>query len=78
MGLALENVVPWGRSYAEYLRMFSLTEKELSVHILGCGDGPAAFNATLTRRGGMSSRSIRSMSSMPGKSDVASSKPVKR
>ncbi|MHB1353553.1 MAG: hypothetical protein ACYCWA_09625 [Thiobacillus sp.] len=32
--------------------MFNLTEKDLILRILGCGDGPAAFNATLTKRGG--------------------------
>lgn len=52
MGFTLQSVVPWGRSYAEYLQMFSLTEVDLRKRILGCGDGPAAFNAELTRRGG--------------------------
>lgn len=32
--------------------MFDLTEAELGLRLLGCGDGPAAFNATLTQRGG--------------------------
>lgn len=52
MGFALENVVPWGRSYDEYVAMFGLTEDALSLRILGCGDGPAAFNSELTKRGG--------------------------
>lgn len=52
MGLELDSIVPWGRSFAEYISMFELTEKDLGLRILGCGDGPAAFNATLTRRGG--------------------------
>ena len=52
MGFTLDKVVPWGRSYDEYLRMFDLTEAELGLRLLGCGDGPAAFNATLTQRGG--------------------------
>lgn len=52
MGLVLNTVVPWGRSYDEYLRMFALSETELQLRILGCGDGPAAFNAELTQRGG--------------------------
>jgi hypothetical protein len=52
MGFTLDKVVPWGRSFDEYVNMFDLTEKDLSLHILGCGDGPAAFNATLTKRGG--------------------------
>ncbi|MGJ8687817.1 MAG: SAM-dependent methyltransferase [Spongiibacteraceae bacterium] len=32
--------------------MFALTDDELEQHILGCGDGPAAFNAELARHGG--------------------------
>lgn len=54
MSFTLDTIVPWGRSYEEYLAMFGLTEEELEPHrrILGCGDGPAGFNAELTRRGG--------------------------
>lgn len=52
MGFTLDKVVPWGRSYDEYLRMFALTEADLGRHILGCGDGPASFNAVLSQRGG--------------------------
>jgi hypothetical protein len=48
----LTEVVPWGRSFEEYLAMFDLSGNELSKRILGCGDGPAAFNAGLTKRGG--------------------------
>jgi hypothetical protein len=47
----LEHVVPWGRSFDEYRRMFALTEEDLRLRILGCGDGPASFNAEATRRG---------------------------
>jgi hypothetical protein len=47
----LDRVVPWGRSYDEYCRMFALTTDDLQSNILGCGDGPAAFNADATRRG---------------------------
>ena len=32
--------------------MFALTEADLVSRTLGCGDGPASFNADLTRRGG--------------------------
>lgn len=32
--------------------MFGLTEADLTRRILGCGDGPAGFNATVTQRGG--------------------------
>ncbi|MCC6139165.1 MAG: SAM-dependent methyltransferase [Nitrospira sp.] len=52
MGLTLNTIVPWGRSYEEYVAMFGLTETDLSRRLLGCGDGPAGFNAELTRRGG--------------------------
>ena len=48
---ALDKVVPWGRSFNEYRRMFSLSEEELSLTMIGCGDGPAGFNAEATRRG---------------------------
>lgn len=51
MSFELEDVVPWGRSFGEYLRMFALTEAELSLRILGCGDGPASFNAIASRHG---------------------------
>lgn len=44
--------MPWGRSYDEYVSMFDLTEAELGLRILGCGDGPAAFNSVLSQRGG--------------------------
>ena len=47
----LEEVVPWGRSFDEYQRMFALGDDDLSRRILGCGDGPASFNAEATRRG---------------------------
>lgn len=47
----LDQVVPWGRSFDEYQRMFALTEVELARAIVGCGDGPASFNAEATRRG---------------------------
>ena len=52
MGFTLDKVVPWGRSYDEYLVMFALTGTDLKRSILGCGDGPAGFNAGLTERGG--------------------------
>jgi hypothetical protein len=52
MGFSLEKVVPWGRSFDEYVAMFALSGLDLQRRILGCGDGPAAFNARLTRQGG--------------------------
>lgn len=49
---SLEKIVPWGRSYDEYLAMFNLSAADLQGRILGCGDGPAGFNAELTWLGG--------------------------
>ena len=47
----LEQVVPWGRSLDEYIRMFDLSEDDLSSRILDCGGGPASFNAEMHARG---------------------------
>jgi hypothetical protein len=47
----LDQVVPWGRSFDEYRHMFALTDDDLQMKIVGCGDGPASFNAEATRRG---------------------------
>jgi hypothetical protein len=48
----LKSIVPWGRSLSEYREMFSLSEADLDKQILGCGDGPASFNAELSNLGG--------------------------
>ncbi len=50
--MKLKKIVPWGRSFEEYKQMFALTSEDLRKSILGCGDGPASFNATLTAQGG--------------------------
>jgi hypothetical protein len=47
----LDQVVPWGRSFDEYRRMFALTDDDLTLRIVGCGDGPASFHAEATRLG---------------------------
>jgi hypothetical protein len=49
--IALKQVIPWGRSFDEYRRMFDLSEQDLRGPILGCGDGPASFNAEASARG---------------------------
>jgi SAM-dependent methyltransferase len=49
--MKLEEIVPWGRTLAEYKSMFSLSQTDLNVKILGCGDGPASFNAEMTALG---------------------------
>jgi hypothetical protein len=45
--MKLDEVVPWGRTLEEYKSMFSLSEADLNTKILGCGDGPASFNAEM-------------------------------
>ncbi len=51
--MTLRNIVPWGRNLSEYVEMFGLTKDELTnANILGCGDGPASFNAEVTAMGG--------------------------
>jgi hypothetical protein len=49
--IKLNEVIPWGRSFEEYQRMFALTDDDLAGRILGCGDGPASFNAEATALG---------------------------
>ena len=44
----LSSIVPWGRSLDEYAAMFALTDADLGGRVLGCGDGPASFNAEAT------------------------------
>lgn len=46
------SIVPWGRSYTEYVSMFHLSPGFLSQTVLGCGDGPAAFNSVANAFGG--------------------------
>jgi hypothetical protein len=47
----LSQIVPLGRSFDEYCRMFALSDIDLRRKILGCADGPASFNTEATRRG---------------------------
>jgi hypothetical protein len=49
--MQLNEIVPWGRTLQEYQWMFELTEADFTGRILGCGDGPASFNAEMTARG---------------------------
>ena len=51
MTVTLDQVVPWGRTMDEYRSFFALTDGDLDGHILGCGDGPASFNAEMTAAG---------------------------
>jgi len=52
MAVKLNNVVPWGRSFEEYVRMFALTDDDLSRSILDCAAGPSSFAAEMHARGG--------------------------
>jgi hypothetical protein len=51
MAMILDKVVPFGRSMDEYVKMFNLTDTDLNKKIIGIGDGPASFNAEMTRLG---------------------------
>jgi hypothetical protein len=51
MSIVLNQVIPWGRSFEEYCRMFALSEEDFAGRILGCGDGPASFNAEASVKG---------------------------
>lgn len=51
MAMQLDRVVPFGRSFDEYVKMFDLTDSELQNSILSVADGPASFNAEGTRLG---------------------------
>jgi hypothetical protein len=49
--MELQTVVPWGRNLTEYSQMFALTDADKSQRLLGCGDGPASFNAEMHQLG---------------------------
>lgn len=51
MSVKYESIVPWGRSFQEYVNMFNLTFDDLDKSILSCGDGPASFNSTMKKNG---------------------------
>ena len=51
MPFSIDRVIPWGRTLAEYRAMFDLSEGDLGGRILGCGDGPASFNAEMSAQG---------------------------
>ena len=44
MPIEYKDVIPWGRSFEEYVAMFALRPEDLAGRIIGCGDGPAGFN----------------------------------
>ncbi|MXV73159.1 class I SAM-dependent methyltransferase [Candidatus Poribacteria bacterium] len=51
MGFHYKNIVPWGRSFDEYLDMFNLSEDDLARDIVDVGGGPASFNTGMHQRG---------------------------
>lgn len=51
MAFQLNSVVPWGRTFAEYQRMFLLNDEDRTKKIAGFGDGPASFNREATEQG---------------------------
>ena len=69
--------MPWGRSYEEYVNMFELKEGDLARRILGCADGPAEFNAVLSKQGERLSQLIQSISLSLPRSKIASMKHMK-
>ena len=50
MDFHYKDIVPWGRSFDEYLDMFNLSENDLARDIVGIGDGPASFNFRMYQR----------------------------
>ena len=51
MDFHYKDIIPWGRSFDEYLGMFNLSEDNLARDIVGVGDGPASFNFWMYQRG---------------------------
>jgi len=51
VGLKLEEIVPWGRSFLEYTQMFALSLDDLQRRIVDVAGGPASFNAEMHRQG---------------------------
>ena len=49
--MKLSQVVPFGRGYDDYVRMFALSDADLGRRMLACADGPASFNAVIHARG---------------------------
>ena len=51
MAVKLNSVVPWGRSFDEYVGMFALSADDLQRSILDCAAGPSSFGAEMFARG---------------------------
>ena len=50
--MQLDEIVPLGRGLADYRAMFVLRADDMARRLLGCGDGPASFNADWSAGGG--------------------------
>lgn len=77
MGLTLDKVVPWGRSYEEYVSMFDLSDDELRLRILAAATAPPNSTPDCLHAMGISFLSIQSMSSTPRSFGIASLKRTK-
>ena len=51
MDFHYKDIIPWGRSFDEYLGMFNLSEDDLTRDIVDVGGGPASFNFLMHQRG---------------------------
>ncbi|MCM1133681.1 MAG: SAM-dependent methyltransferase, partial [Ruminococcus flavefaciens] len=51
MAFKLDSVVPWGRNFNEYRKMFMLSDNDMNLKIAGFGDGPASFNRQAAEQG---------------------------
>ncbi|GFE69186.1 SAM-dependent methyltransferase [Chroococcus sp. FPU101] len=51
MVVKLDQIVPFGRTFDEYSKIFNLSDADFKKAILGVGDGPASFNAEAKRKG---------------------------
>ena len=51
MDFHYKDIIPWGRSFDEYLDMFNLSKEDMTRDIVGIGDGPASFNFRMSQRG---------------------------
>lgn len=51
MAMSLDQIVPWGRSFDEYSRMFDLDAAIDLGPVLDCGSGPASFGVEAAQAG---------------------------
>ena len=52
MTIQINKIITWGRSFDEYIDLFSLAEHELhGKTILACADGTSSFNCEGTKKG---------------------------